>query len=157
LMVPQGRVQTVRLANGSGLTLSSWSPEVVQVLDTSPPESGIVRLFGQSQGDAMIVAESDQNVFGTMLEVRVRPRKTIKTGFFYVEDMPRLKAFTHRTDRNPGDEQGLVKAANAILLPRANIRLEVTTAQRLPITRNLGWIIRSSGDHVREPIRNDEW
>jgi hypothetical protein len=93
---------------------------------------------------------------GFALEVSVKDEKKISTAFHYVDDGKKQK-----TKRKIADLNAMIVAANAILTPQANVKIDRKSAAALPIAQNLGRVVRFSshltGPPHNVPIAQHEW
>jgi hypothetical protein len=93
---------------------------------------------------------------GFTLEVSVKEEKKISTAFHYVDDGRKQK-----TKRKIADLNAVIVAANAILTPQANVKIDRKSAAALPIAQNLGDVVRFSshltGPPDNVPIAQHEW
>jgi hypothetical protein len=151
-MVPASGFKLVKVVNAAGLTISCDKPAIASVVQISPDT---IRVGGLAPGTAIIRAkDASGKVVGT-LDVAVKRKKTIVTSYFFVEDAAKRKK--HATTRTLGDEVNLTKLINEIFLPQANIEFTVKSAQKLPIDKDLGNVVRWALNIPGVPVSEDEW
>lgn len=154
-MVPLGGFKRVRLTEAANLTLTSTFPGIATVGEApgSKPAQATrdFLIQGKMKGTAFIEARRGKLLMAR-LEVAVKPRKTVKVAFNFVEDKG-----GHKTKRKAGSVDGWIEEINKIYLPQANIEFKKHSARTVKIDKNLGKVVRFSKHLAGVPAVQHEW
>ena len=160
-MLPVGRQRYLRVAGSQGLIprvrVPSGSPASLTVMESGTEPSHLLILTGIRAGRAYVEwippgsDESDPIASEGLLEVSVKNERVIDTAFHYVDG-----GLLQKTKRRIGDLEEMIRGANDLLKPQANVSLKCKKAGELRIGERLGLVVRSTSK-LDKPALRDEW
>ena len=151
-MVPAGGTRIIRVTDVGAHTLSSSNPGILRVNElVRAAGTSLVSLHGLRDGTAQLHVKNGAAI-AARLDVDVKRKRTVRTAFNFVADNA-----GHRTARGLGTEDNLIRRANAILTPQANVEITKHRARNVTVPKNLRRVIRFSS-HLRGiRARQHEW
>jgi hypothetical protein len=165
-MVPVGGTRVLTITGAGGLVprvrvVSGDAACLTAAQATARGTTTLTLTGGAKPGRAFVewvpsLTDAGPVQVGFTLEVSVKDEKKISTAFHYVDDGRKQK-----TSRKIADLNAMIVAANAILTPQANVKIDRKSAAALPIAQDLGRVVRFSshltGPPDNVPIAQHEW
>jgi len=160
-MVPVGGLRFLMVSGTLGLVprvhIPSNSTASLTVTESFAATYSLLKLTGVRAGKAFVdwappgTSLSDPFVSEGLLEISVKAQKVVGTAFHYVEAGRR-----QTTARRISDLEDMIRGANNLLTPQANVRLESKSAKILSLRQRLGKVVHDAGD-PEKPWKRDEW
>jgi hypothetical protein len=165
-MVPVNGTRVLTISGAGGLVprvrvVSGNASALTAVQTTARGTTTLTLTGGTAPGRAFVewvpsLTDAGPVQTGFTLEVSIKDEKKISTAFHYVDDSRRQV-----TRRRIADLNAMITAANDILTPQSNVTIERKSAAPLPITQDLGRVVRFSshltGAPDNVPIAQHEW
>jgi hypothetical protein len=149
-MVPVGKVKTLTLHHGHGLSVVSTDTSVAKVT-----RHGVTCLIeGIRTGPARLEVRHGATV-RAKVDLAVVGRLQVATAFLFVRD-----SAGHRTHRHHAIVDGLLKTMNQIYLPQANIEFTKSSVKDVTVAKNLGQVVGTKRNPRGSPQKWDtttEW
>lgn len=159
-MLPVGGMRFLMASGTFGLVprvhVPSGSAASLTATESFAASYSLLKLTGIRAGKAFIdwapPGTSLSSPFAEgLLEVSVKAQKVVGTAFHYVEAGRR-----QTTARRISDLEDMIRGANSLLTPQANVRLESKSAKTLNLRQRLGKVVHDASD-LEKPWKRDEW
>ena len=152
-MVPTGGSRQVKLFGAAGFSLSNNTPGIFTVVELPLPFSNVRHLFivGLRDGTGQLVVKDGATV-KARLDVDVKDKKSVKVTFNFVKDNA-----GHKTGRTHASVDALIRQANAILTPQANVEIIKHRVRDVTVNQNLRRVVRFSSHLAGVRARQHEW
>jgi hypothetical protein len=144
LMVPAGKVKTLTLHHGHGLTVVSTDTAVATVRR----HGATCLIEGVRAGTARLEVRHGATVRATV-DLAVVGLLRVATSFLFVRD-----SAGHRTHRHHAIVDGVLKTMNRIYLPQANIEFTKSHVKDVTVAKNLGKVV---GTKLNPPGSAQKW
>lgn len=156
-MVPLHGPRVLKLTGAKGLIPRAADPAIVSASQSAVKGTTLLTLVGLKAGTTTIEWVPSATHSGPMpadmqLEVSVKEMATLDTAFFYVDDGRKQKTRRVVTDLNH-----LIAKTNEILFPQANLFLKRRSGAVLPVSVDLGKVVRFSSHLPGVAARQHEW
>ncbi|ERP87561.1 hypothetical protein Q669_12400 [Labrenzia sp. C1B10] len=156
-MVPRGWERTI-VVRGAGALIPELTPnDIARVTYRRVGAEHHLTLKGLKAGKGFVRFVPNAGFAGPVpnsdiLEISVKTEVKINTAFHYVKDNA-----GHKTNRNMGDLNALIRGVNRLLDTQANVRMYRKSARTITVPQNLGATVRFSSHLAGVAAAEHEW
>ncbi|WP_281932060.1 hypothetical protein [Roseibium album] len=156
-MVPRGWERTL-VVRGAGALIPDLIPnDIAKITYSRVGADHHLTIKGLKAGKGFIRFVPNAGFTGPVLnsdilEISVKTEVKINTAFHYVKDNA-----GHKTNRNIGDLNALIRGVNRLLDTQANVRMYRKSARAITVPQNLGATVRFSSHLPGVAAAEHEW